>query len=71
MPEQLRPVPVTYVKGMVFDQQSKQALEAKIQIINLKTGEFAFDDVTDAVAGEFLATMTPGNSFALNVSKSG
>ena len=71
MPEQLRPVPVTYVKGMVFDEQSKQALEAKIQIINLKSGEFAFDDVTDAVAGEFLATMTPGNSFALNVSKPG
>lgn len=71
MPEKLRPKPVTYVKGIVFDQTTKQPLEAKIQIINLKTGGFAFDDITDAVAGEFLATMTSGNSFALNVSKPG
>ncbi len=71
MPENLRPKTVTYVKGVVFDKTSRQRLEAKIQIINLKTGNFAFDDFTDAVAGEFLATMTPGNSFALNVSKPG
>lgn len=71
MPEKLRPKPVTYVKGIVFDKITKQPLETKIQIINLKTGSFAFDDVTDPVAGEFLATMTPGNSFALNVSKPG
>ena len=71
MPEKLRPKPVTYVTGLVFDQKTKQALEAKIQIINLKSGGFAFDDITDPVTGEFLATMTPGNSFALNVSKPG
>ncbi len=71
MPEKLRPKPVTYVKGLVFDQKSKQVLDAKIQIINLKTGGFTFDDVSDPVTGEFLATMTPGNSFALNVSKQG
>ncbi|MES3019546.1 MAG: OmpA family protein [Bacteroidota bacterium] len=71
MPENLRPKTVTYVKGIVLDKTTKQRLEAKIQIINLKTGGFAFDDFTDAVAGEFLATLTPGNSFALNVSKPG
>lgn len=71
MPEKLRPQSVTYVKGLVFDKTTKQSLEAKIQIINLKTGSFAFDDITDPVAGAFLATMSPGNSYALNVSKSG
>ncbi len=71
MPDNLRPKSVTYVKGIVADKSSKQRLEAKIQIINLQTGKFAFDDFTDAVSGEFLATMTPGNSFALNVSKPG
>lgn len=71
MPEKLRPKPVTYVKGLVFDQNTKQPLEAKIQIINLKSGGFAFDDITDPIAGEFLAIMTSGSSFALNVSKPG
>jgi outer membrane protein OmpA-like peptidoglycan-associated protein len=71
MPEKLRPKPVTYVKGLVFDKNTKKPLESKIQIINLKTGSFTFDDATDPVGGEFLATMTPGSSFALNVSKPG
>lgn len=71
MPEKLRPQPVTYVKGLVFDKISNQSLEAKIEIINLKTGNFSFDDVTNPVNGEFLATMTPGSSYALNVSKTG
>ncbi len=71
MPENLRPKAVTYVKGLVYDKDTKQPLEAKIQIINIKNGSFAFDDVTDPIAGEFLATMAPGNSFALNVSKPG
>ncbi|WP_276346170.1 OmpA family protein [Daejeonella sp. JGW-45] len=71
MPDNLRPNAVTYVKGMVYDKSTKKPLEAKIQIINLRSGNFAFDDVTDPVEGEFLATMAPGNSFALNVSKPG
>ncbi len=71
MPEKLRPKAVTYVKGIVYDKGTKQPLEAKIQIINLKNRSFAFDDITDPVEGEFLATMAPGNSFALNVSKPG
>ena len=71
MPEKLRPTAVTYVKGLVADGNSRKPLEAKIQIINLKTGAFAFDDTTNPFTGEFLATMTPGNSFALNVSKPG
>ncbi|MES2874744.1 MAG: OmpA family protein [Bacteroidota bacterium] len=71
MPEKLRPNAVTYVKGLVSDLSSRLPLEAKIQIINLKTGAFAFDDITDPFTGEFLATLTPGNSFALNVSKPG
>ncbi|MHB1176871.1 MAG: OmpA family protein, partial [Daejeonella sp.] len=46
-------------------------VDAKIQIINIKSDAVTFDDIADPVAGEFLATMTPGNSFALNVSKDG
>jgi outer membrane protein OmpA-like peptidoglycan-associated protein len=71
MPEKLRPAAVTYVKGRVYDKTTKQPLEAKIQIININSGSFAFDDVTDPVKGEFLATMSAGNSFALTVSRPG
>lgn len=71
LPEKVRPNAVTYVKGIVFDKNSRDFLDAKIQIINLKDGNFVFDDVTDPETGEFLATMLMGKSFGLNVSKEG
>lgn len=71
LPEHLRPRPVTYVKGQVFDQKSNDPLNAQIQIINLTTGSSVFDDIADVETGEFMATMPLGKKFALNVSKEG
>lgn len=71
LPAALRPEKVTYVKGTVFDAESKELLEGKIQIINLNTDQVIYDDVSDHESGEFLATMTIGKTFGLNVSKEG
>lgn len=71
LPEKLRPHLVTFVKGQVFDKDSKEPLDGVIQIINLNTGKAVYDDVADFENGEFLATMVIGNTFALNVSKAG
>ena len=71
LPAALRPAKVTYVKGTVFDADSKQALDGKVQIINLNTNQVVFDDMSDYENGEFLATMTIGKTFGLNVSKEG
>jgi flagellar motor protein MotB len=71
LPEPLRPEKVTYVKGTIFDAESKEAIEGKIQIINLITDQVIYDDVSDYETGEFLATMTIGKTFGLNVSKEG
>ena len=71
LPVQLRPGQVTYVKGFVFDKNSKEALDAKVQIINLATNNSAFNEVSDIETGEFMATMIEGQSFSLNVSKDG
>jgi outer membrane protein OmpA-like peptidoglycan-associated protein/Tol biopolymer transport system component len=68
MPEKVRPGPVTYIKGRIFDKTNRAPLNAIIQIINLKTGAIVYDDITE---GEFLATVSPGSSFALNVSMEG
>src|SRR5690606_14556369 len=68
MPEKVRPGPVTYIKGRIFDKTNRAPLNATIQIINLKTGAIVYDDITE---GEFLATVSPGSSFALNVSMEG
>ena len=71
LPEAMRPNIVTYVKGLVFDKVTKEILDAKVEIINLKDGKAIFDDVADPETGEFLATMMAGKSFGLNVSKDG
>lgn len=71
LPEKLRPKLVSYIKGIVFDQKTDELLNAKVGIINLKDGKVIFDDSSDSESGEFLATITGGKSFGLNVSKEG
>lgn len=71
LPEKVRPNIVSYVKGVVFDKNSKAFLDAKIQIINLSNENLIFDNIADPESGEFLATMIAGKSFGLNVSKEG
>jgi outer membrane protein OmpA-like peptidoglycan-associated protein/Tfp pilus assembly protein PilF len=69
--DKLRPKPVTYVKGVVYDKSSKEFLNAKVQIISLNNDKIVYDDASDFETGEFLATMPFGKTFALNVAKEG
>ncbi|HEY0897864.1 MAG TPA: OmpA family protein [Sphingobacteriaceae bacterium] len=71
LPRHLRPNPVTYVKGHIFDKENKEPLSAKVQIINLESGKPVFDDDADLETGEFMATMTVGKTYGLNVSMEG
>lgn len=71
LPGDVRPLPVTYVKGKVTDILNNQPISAKIEIIDLNTGLPTYDDVSDRSDGEFLAILKPGESYALNVSKEG
>ena len=69
--EKLRPQPVTYVKGTVFDKTTNELLGAKIQIVRVDNDKLIYDDISDTETGEFLATMPIGQTFALNVAKGG
>ncbi len=69
--EPFRPKPVTYVKGVIVDQDTQKPLEAKIQITDLGTGKSVFDDLSDSESGDFLATMRIGGAFSLAISKEG
>ncbi len=71
LPESIRPYPVTYVRGIIIDEDTKKPLNAKIQMHDLTSGKFVFDDVCDTDSGGFLATMRVGRSFSLAVSKEG
>jgi len=65
-----QPLPVTYVKGAVFDSRNKEKLAANIIIFDLTTGQ-EHTRITTNETGEFLATLPQGKDYALNISKKG
>ncbi len=71
MPENIRPNIVTYVKGTVKDAKTKQAIDADVQIVDLKTNQLIFQNVNPLNQGQFLATLTTGKDYGLNISRPG
>ncbi|MDB5123137.1 MAG: oprF 5 [Mucilaginibacter sp.] len=71
LPRSMRPHMVTYVKGKVLDVKSKVPLEAAVEIIDLQKNQPVYQDYSDPVQGNFLATLTSGKNYGLNISKSG
>lgn len=68
--ESARPAKVSYLKGRVFDYETRRSLHAKYDLINLTTGE----PVTSSSVnrdGQFLVCLPSGNNYGLNVSADG
>ena len=71
LPQKLRPHLVTYVKGRVIDAKTGQPIEATIEIIDLEKDQPVYRDISSATDGNFLATLTSGKDYGLNISKPG
>jgi len=71
MPVNIRPRMVTYVKGIVSDLKTKLPLEAAVEIIDLQNNLPVYQDFSSAEKGDFLATLTSGKNYGLNISKDG
>lgn len=66
-----RPVPVTYVKGKVFDAETFQALQSRFELVDLATGTTIVSAGSDPLTGEFLVCIPSGKSYGLNASSLG
>ncbi len=71
IPQQIRPKPVTYIKGKVFDMDTREILLADIRINKLANGELSVNTFTAPHSGEFLFCLPAGDSYALNIQKEG
>ncbi|WP_379091276.1 OmpA family protein [Pedobacter sp. UC225_65] len=71
LPEQVKPLPVTYVKGIVRDRETKALLEANVMVIDLKTHAAVFNDYTSKETGDFLAVMPIGSNYSFDVEADG
>lgn len=71
LPENVKPLPVTYVKGIVKDKETKALLAANVLIIDLTTNQAVFNDYTSAQTGDFLAVMPMGSNYSFNADAEG
>lgn len=69
--EQARPVKVNYVKGKVFDADTKKRLKAKFELIDLETAKLVVESHSNSINGEYLVCLPIDKNYALNVSKKG
>lgn len=67
LPQNIKPLPVTYVKGVVKDKQSLKTLEASVLIVNLKTNNAVYNEYTNAETGDFMAVMPVNQEYAFNI----
>ncbi len=71
LPDSLRPQPVTYMKGKVFDANTKDPLIAYFTLIDLGTGKVVSQNTSKPGDGTFLVCLPANKNYALNVSKKG
>jgi hypothetical protein len=68
--ESVRPNPVSYMKGKVYDKETGRLLKAEYELINLSTGNIMMKNITDD-SGNFLVCLPSGYNYGINVSKPG
>jgi len=68
LPEELRPDPVSYFEGTVYDRVTGRKLKSSYELINLSTRETAMKSFTDD-SGNFLVCLPTGQNYGLNVTK--
>jgi len=72
LPEYLRPIPVAYLKGYVYDSLTKARLNyATIFIRNARTGQNIYQLHSNRGDGSYLVTLQMGNKYALSTESIG
>jgi outer membrane protein OmpA-like peptidoglycan-associated protein/tetratricopeptide (TPR) repeat protein len=66
-----QPGKVTYVKGKVYDANTKAPLGAHFELIDLSTGKVAIASDANTGNGQFLVSLPADRDYALNVSHPG
>ena len=71
LPIEIKPAPITYVKGVVRDKDSNMPLEANVIVMNLNKKITTYNEITDAETGDFIAVTPTNNKYSFNVMADG
>ncbi|MGC9332391.1 MAG: OmpA family protein, partial [Bacteroidales bacterium] len=67
----IQPDPVTYVKGKVYDAETKEPLEAECRLLDPSSGDLVAIQTSNRVDGKYLVVLPVGKEYAFNVDKTG
>ncbi|MDR2038308.1 MAG: OmpA family protein [Bacteroidales bacterium] len=68
---EVRPKPVSYMKGKIYDAKYYTPLKAKFELIDLSSSEKVIEADSDSATGEFLVCLPSGERYALNIKRKG
>ncbi len=66
-----RPTKVIYVEGIIYDKETRKPLQAKFQLINLRTKERVFSAESNPKNGNFLLCLPLNENYAFHAAKPG
>ncbi len=69
--EDVRPHEVSYLKGRVFDEKTRNRLKARFELYDLNDGKLISQSYSDPVTGEFLLCLPTNKNYMLNVENKG
>lgn len=71
MPAHAKPNKVNYLKGKVYDADTKRPIAAQFELIDLNTREVVVASFADEVTGDYLVSLPINKEYALNASHNG
>lgn len=71
MPPGVKPDPVSYITGRVFDSRNMKGIGARFELIGLETGKLVMEAFSQPGDGDYLLSLPTGEGYALNVSQPG
>ncbi len=69
--DEIRPEPVKYFKGKIYDYDNKNPIQAHVELYRLEDNVVVYESVSDAKTGDFLASLPADKEYGLNVNKKG
>ncbi len=71
MPAAAKPAYTSYIKGNVFDSDTRDPISTQIQVYDLENGKLYSSMSGDKLTGQFLSTLPAGKDYAVEVMKDG
>jgi flagellar motor protein MotB len=69
--EQAKPSLVTFVKGKIYDSETRTPLSANFELIDLSSNKVVISSSSDGFTGDYLVSLPVNSNYAFNASCSG